>query len=155
MFPEEQFEVEGVSAASGVSDQPADDNETFQGAANRAQNAQLAVPDADFWVGLEGGIEDKEESMESYAWIVVRSANQVGKGKTGIFFLPPKVAALIHEGKELGEADDIVFGQTNSKQSNGAIGLLTHDVITRKTFYIDAVVFALIPFKRPELYPAN
>lgn len=155
MFPDEQFEIEGVSAASEVGDQPANDDETYRGAYNRAANAAKAVPEADFWVGVEGGIEDKNHDMESFAWVVVRSKDQIGKGKTGIFFLPPRVAELIREGKELGEADDIVFGQTNSKQANGAIGLLTHNVITRKTFYVTAVVTALIPYVHAELYPAH
>jgi len=153
MFPGETFVIEGVSAASEVSDQPSSDDETYRGAHNRATNAAQAVPDADFWVGLEGGIEDKGGDMESYAWIVVRTKAQTGKGKTGIFFLPPRVAELIREGKELGEADDIVFGMKNSKQANGAIGILTHDVLTRKSFYVTGVVTALIPFVHEELYP--
>jgi non-canonical (house-cleaning) NTP pyrophosphatase len=50
---------------------------------------------------------------------------------------------------ELGEADDVVFGRANSKQANGSIGLLTDDTITRTSYYVDAVVMALIPFKKP------
>jgi len=153
MFDGETFEVEGVSVSSGVSEQPSDDAETAIGARNRAMNAREAYPDADYWVGLEGGIEAKGDDMESYAWIVVVNKDgKVGRAKTGVFFLPAKVAALIKEGKELGEADDIVFGQSNSKQSNGAIGLLTHDVVTRSGYYKEAVIFALIPFKNPDLY---
>jgi inosine/xanthosine triphosphatase len=153
MFPEEEFNVQGVSVASGVSDQPMGDQETFRGAINRATNAKVAVPDADFYVGLEGGIEAKGDEMEAFAWMVVISRDgKVGKGRTGVFFLPPQVAALINEGKELGEADDIVFKKQNSKQANGAVGILTNDVITRTAFYSEAMVFALIPFKNSELY---
>lgn len=153
MFPDEEFTVEGVSVASGVSDQPTNDSETYTGAATRAQNAQTAAPNADYWVGLEGGIEAKGDEMESYAWMVVRAQDgRVGKGKTGTFFLPPAVAKLVHEGKELGDADDIVFGKTNSKQANGAVGLLTGDVLTRTSFYSDAIVLALVVFKNPEYY---
>ena len=60
--------------------------------------------------------------------------------------------SLVREGKELGEADDIVFGKENSKQTYGAVGLLTGDVIDRTRFYEDAVVLALIPFRNPDLY---
>jgi non-canonical (house-cleaning) NTP pyrophosphatase len=52
----------------------------------------------------------------------------------------------------LGEADDRVFSRKNSKQSNGAIGILTNDAIDRTELYIPAVIFALIPFKNPDLY---
>jgi len=154
MFPEEEFSAEGVSVESGVKDQPDTDEETYQGALNRIKNASVAVPDADFWVGLEGGIALQHDEMVTFAWILIRGKNgQIGKGRTGTLFLPSKVAELIRQGKELGEADDIVFGKTNSKQANGAVGLLTHDVITRTDSYESAVVSALIPFKNPELYP--
>ena len=153
MFPEQAFEVEGVSVESGVADQPKSDNETYQGAYNRAQNASQAQPEADYWVGLEGGIEAKDEAMESFAWMVVKSKDgRTGRAKTGTFFLPPQVAQLIHEGKELGEADDIVFKKSNSKQAGGAIGILTHGVVDRAAYYTEAIIFALIPFKNQELY---
>jgi non-canonical (house-cleaning) NTP pyrophosphatase len=38
---------------------------------------------------------------------------------------------LINEGKELNEADDIVSVRTNSKQTNGAVGVLTNDIEPR------------------------
>ncbi len=34
---------------------PMSDAETLMGATNRANNAKKEVPDADYWVGLEGG----------------------------------------------------------------------------------------------------
>ncbi|MBZ9731756.1 DUF84 family protein, partial [Salegentibacter sp. JZCK2] len=84
------------------------------------------VQNADYWVGIEGGIEKTgEKEMQAFAWIVVKSRQYIGKGKTGTFFLPDEIISLINEGKELGEADDIVFGQNNSKQKNGAVGILT------------------------------
>lgn len=153
MFPKETFEVEGVSASSGVPDQPMNEKETLLGATNRANNVSKIVPDVDYWVGIEGGLEEIDGDMEAFAWIVIKSKDGVmGKGRTGSFFLPQKVAKLIREGKELGEADDIVFGRTNSKQANGSVGLLTADVLTRVAFYEPAVILALIPFKNPDLY---
>jgi inosine/xanthosine triphosphatase len=156
MFPTEKHTVEGVSVDSGVSDQPATDAETYQGAYNRALNASRAVPDADFWVGLEGGIEAKAADMEAYAWMVVRSSSgQIGKGKTGTYFLPPAAAELIRQGKELGEVSDILFDTVNSKHDTGTTGLLTGGILDRTEFYSAAIIFALIPFKNPALYPAT
>ncbi|MDO8265073.1 MAG: inosine/xanthosine triphosphatase [Candidatus Parcubacteria bacterium] len=152
MFPTENFNIEGVSVASGVSEQPQNDEETFQGALNRTENVSK-ITDADFWVGIEGGIEEKNTDMEAFAWVVVKAKDgKIGKGRTGTFFLPPKIAELIKQGKELGEADDIVFGRKNSKQSNGAVGILTDDVVDRIKYYTEAVVLALIPFKNKHLY---
>ncbi len=153
MFPDEAFEIEGVSVASGVSDQSMSNVETLQGARQRVESAYAACPYGDFWVGIEGGVEEKENEMEAFAWIVVKSRDgRMGRGRTAAFFLPPRIAELIREGKELGEADDIVFGKTNSKQDNGAVGLLTDDVVHRQHYYTHATVLALIPFKNRDLY---
>lgn len=153
MFPDEEFVVTGVSVPSGVSDQPKTRQETLMGAFNRAENASKTSPDSDFWVGIEGGLEEVDEGMETFAWIVIKGKEgKWGKGKTGSFFLPEKVAALVREGRELGDADDIVFGLQNSKQANGSVGILTGNVLTRTTFYEPAVILALIPFKNQSLY---
>jgi inosine/xanthosine triphosphatase len=153
MFPQESFEFIGVSLPSGVSHQPRSDAETMRGALNRASAAAVSRPQADYWVGVEGGIQDDGDEMVAFAWIVVRSAHSLGKGRTGTFYLPQKVAELVHQGLELGDADDIVFGRSNSKQENGAIGILTDDVIDRAQLYEQAAIMALIPAKNPALYP--
>lgn len=156
MFPDEQFTVESVSVESGVPDQPMSDDQTYQGAFNRATHAGQSQPDADYWVGLEGGIDVHDNDMVTFAWTVIRSKDgRIGKGRTGTLFLPPGIAELVRQGKELGEADDIVFGKKNSKQANGATGLLTGDVVTRTDSYIMALAAALAPFKNPDLYPAD
>ena len=67
MFPNEVFNMEGISVSSGVSDQPISDTETLQGALNRAGNAEKENLHADFWVGIEGGIEEKNSEMEAFA----------------------------------------------------------------------------------------
>lgn len=153
LFPGTVFAVDTVRVPSGVSDQPGSSAETRQGACNRACRARQEHPQADYWVGVEGGIEDEGDCMAAFAWIVVVDRLRTGQGRTGLFYLPPAVAALVRQGKELGDADDIVFGKTNSKQANGAIGILTGDVLDRAAFYEQAVILALLPFKNPQLYP--
>ncbi len=155
MFPGAALDVLSLEVPSGVSRQPRGTDEIMQGALNRARNARTAVPEAAYWIGIEGGVEDVGDDMAVFAWIVVLSDRQCGKGRTGTFFLPEAVAELVRDGMEMGDADDVVFGRTNSKQANGAIGLLTDDVIDRTGYYEPAVIMALIPFKNPDLYPPN
>lgn len=153
IFPNEKFQYIGVSVPSGVSEQPKNNNETFMGATIRANNASKEMPDAEYFVGIEGGTEQMKKELEAFAWVVVKSGEMYGKSRTSTFFLPKKVVTLIvEEGKELGEADDIVFKRKNSKQKNGAVGILTGNVIDRTKYYSDAVVLALIPFKNGNLY---
>ena len=66
--------------------------------------------------------------------------------------LPAEVADLVRQGHELGEADDRVFGRTNSKQEEGAVGLLTGGVIDRVQLYEPSVVLALVAFRNADLY---
>lgn len=153
LFPAETFQFEGIAVPSGVSDQPMGDAETFEGAWNRVQAARAQQPEADYWIGIEGGnIQHQATEMEVMAWVVVCSATQMGKARTAGFFLPPKVIQLVNEGYELAHANDILFGVANSKHAGGASGLLTDDVITRIQFYTPAVILALIPFLKPNLY---
>lgn len=154
VFPDASCACEGVSAESQVSSQPLSDRETLVGAQNRVVNARSQVPDADFYVGIEGGVEDCDNELHCFAWIVVESKEgKRGKARSAAFIVPPEIRRLIiEEGKELGDADDIVFGGTNTKQKNGSIGLLTNDVITRTELYRHATVAALIPFIHEHLY---
>lgn len=153
VFPEQSFEFEGVSVPSCVSEQPMTDEETFAGARNRAINAGKAEPAADFWVGVEGGIQKTGSEMEAFAWVVVLTEDKTGKARTASFQLPPAVTELIDQGMELGHADDVVFKRDNSKQKNGAVGILTNDLIDRVGYYEPAVILALIPFLHDNLYP--
>jgi len=152
VFPNYQIISQPVAAASEVADQPMTDQETLKGAQNRARNAKLAFPDADYWIGLEGGIADDGQHMEAFAWIYILSKDIDGKARTASFELPPEIRKLVLSGVELGHADDQVFDRHNSKHGNGAVGILTHELIDRAAYYEPAVILALIPFVNRDLY---
>ncbi len=153
MFPAESFSAESVSVPSGVSLQPMTDAETLAGARNRARNAREKHPDADFWVGIEGGVDEIGGEMHAFAWVVIlRGEKGYGEARSASFLLPRVLVELIQQGVELGEADDRVFGRQNSKQENGAVGLLTGDVVDRLGLYVMPVELALIPFCNQDLF---
>ncbi len=154
-FPDEELSVSGISIPSGVSEQPFSESETLSGAINRTELLKSRYPAAHFVVGIEGGVEQRFGELWAFAWVVVSNGSKTGKGTTSRFPLPGKVKKLLDEGLELGDANDRVFSQHNSKQQGGAIGLLTGDLITRKELYVPAVIMALIPFRKENtsLYP--
>ncbi|MEM1327735.1 MAG: inosine/xanthosine triphosphatase [Bacteroidota bacterium] len=153
LFTNETLVIEGQATPSGVSDQPMGDEETYRGAYNRAKRLKEVRPDADYWIGIEGGnIRHTATEMEVMAWIVVLGQTYESKARTAGYYLPPRVIELVNQGYELGEADDIIFGVSNSKHSLGSSGLLTDGVIDRINFYMPAVIFAFLPFYKPELY---
>jgi len=152
LFPETQFSFETMPAPSGVPDQPMGDEQTYQGALNRVTHLSTHA-DADYWVAIEGGIQERGGELEVVAWVIVKSKEgKTGKGRSTTFSLPPAIAKLIREGKELGHACDIVFNESKSGYKQGTVGILTGNVIDRTRYYVDPVVMALIPFKNPHLY---
>lgn len=154
MFPAETFVVHQVRTTLTLPSQPATNAETLACAEKRVHNARELAPESDYWVGIEGGVAEGDYGMGAFAWVVILDqAERIGRGRTGEFFLPENVAGLVRQGIELGEADDRVFGRSNSKHGNGAIGLLTDNTIDRSELYIPAVIFALIPFKNPAMFP--
>ena len=153
MFSEEVFEIEGVTVDTGVSNQPLSDKETFTGASNRIKAIKDLKPQADFWVAIEGGLDETEHGMSSIDWTLIESKTGIiGKSKSSVFYLPNKIVDLIRQGYELSKAGDIVFNRKDTKSTSGIVGILTNDVINKTTHYIDMVILALIPFKNPEIY---
>ena len=155
LMPDTELEMLPISVESGVSDQPASDEETRRGARNRASNAYADQPDADFWVGLEGGIDVFEEQLMAFAWMAIRGRNgNISDARSATLPLPSAVKELIDSGMELGEANDQVFSTVNSKQGGGAYGLLTDGLYTRESIYSQTLILALIPFVN-ELYEST
>lgn len=152
LWPDEAWEVTGVSVPSGVSDQPMSDEESIRGARNRARLAQETLA-ADYGVGLEGGLHQIGEHHFDCGWaVVVNQEGLEGVGSTLRMLTPPPVMKLIQGGMELGTANDTIFGLQNSKQAAGHFGIMTKNVITRSDGYRDGVISALARFVHPHLF---
>ncbi len=151
-FPEDEIEVLGTDAASGVSSHPISAEESIQGARNRANNAALAEPSADYYVGIEGGLLEIGERAWEIGWVVIR--NKDGVYATGMgagIEMGPTILNIIKEGRELDLIlEDMGFGRLGN--ANGFYGLATNDVVTRTDALTQAVAFALARFIHPELY---
>ncbi|TOH68135.1 inosine/xanthosine triphosphatase [Vibrio parahaemolyticus] len=150
-FPQQAFEFVGISVPSEVADQPMTNEETHRGALNRVKNAKVEMPTADFYVGLEAGIEGNV----TFAWMVIESDTHRGESRSASLMLPPEVLAQLADANELGDVMDKVFGTENIKQKGGAISLLTQNQLTRSSVYHQALILALIPFTNPDHFPAN
>ncbi|EJB0386131.1 TPA: inosine/xanthosine triphosphatase [Vibrio parahaemolyticus] len=150
-FPQQAFEFVGISVPSEVADQPMTNEETHRGAVNRVKNAKEEMPTADFYVGLEAGIEGNV----TFAWMVIESDTHRGESRSASLMLPPEVLAQLADANELGDVMDKVFGTENIKQKGGAISLLTQNQLTRSSVYHQALILALIPFTNPDHFPAN
>ena len=156
MLPDTRFDTVGINVESGVADQPRGDEETRRGARQRADNARDAQPDAAYWVGLEGGVDVFDDTLMTFAWMSIRSADgRRGETRSVGLPLPAAIKVLVDDGLELGDANDQVFGTVNSKHQGGAFGLLTEGRYTRESVYVEALCVALVPLINPVYQSGN
>ena len=144
--------IESVAVDSGVRAQPLSDDEAITGATNRARSAQQAS-NADLGIGLEGSVADSAYGMFVTGWAaVVDRSGTLGIGGSGRFLVPATIAEGLRNGGELGTLMDQLVGQTNTKQRQGAVGILTSGLISRTEALESAVIFALTRFLNPTYY---
>lgn len=70
LFKDQEIEIVGYAAVSGVPDTPYDE-QTFNGAKNRALDAKKHVKGADYHIGLESGLVERYGHMYEEAWAAV------------------------------------------------------------------------------------
>ena len=145
-------EIHAVNVPSGVSAMPMSDGETIAGARNRAIAACRQL-DADLGVGLEGGVHPEPFGLMLQGWVVVVDQDgREGIGGTARLPLPKPIADRVRASEELGVVMDDILGQSNVKQKEGAVGVLTAGLVLRHETFAVAVAYALAPFVAPQFY---
>ena len=91
VWPGSDCEMIECDAPSGVSEQPMSDEESIQGARNRARHA-IKNTNAGYGVGLEGGLHKIGNQYFDCGWIAVvdREGNE-GVGSTARILTPPRI----------------------------------------------------------------
>lgn len=132
-FPEAT--IESIEVSSDVSVQPFSNEETRQGAINRARNTMLQT-NADFTFGLEGGVDEIAGEMYCCNWGAVTMKDGTVISSSGAqFALPDIIAQQLRVGKELGPVMDVYTNSENIRQHQGAIGIFTNNLIDRKEMF--------------------
>lgn len=97
-------DIDSVEVDSGIADQPLDREITKKGAINRAKNARKSKPEADFWIGLEGGLHeyDEEYHLVTLACLIDKEGNQyIDEGEE--IHLPEEVSKRAKKGEWFGD----------------------------------------------------
>ncbi|WP_225333378.1 inosine/xanthosine triphosphatase [Halomicrobium urmianum] len=139
--------VEGVTVDSGVSEQPRRRAETVAGAENRARRA-LAAGDADYGVGVEGGVAETDGPPGTWLvmWAAVTDGDRLARGGGPSIRLPDDVAQRVRDGGELGPVLDDQAGTSDVGEGVGAAGVLTGGAVDRESSLVHAVAGAFGPF---------
>lgn len=131
----DDVEFQEVNVPSNVSNQPFSDEETRQGAINRAINA-LEATGADMNFGLEGGVQEIDGMMYCCNWgALALKDGQVLTAAGAQFMLPDEIAAKLKEGQELGPVIDEWVNEKDTRHHQGAIGVLTAGLIDRTEMF--------------------
>ncbi|MBH8599572.1 MULTISPECIES: DUF84 family protein [unclassified Thermoactinomyces] len=125
-----------VSVPSGVSNQPLSDEETLQGAINRAENARKEM-DADIGVGLEGGVAETAHGLFLCNWGALTDRNGIRVMAGGARIkLPDEFLIPLKEGKELSIIMEQYTKQKNIGTTLGAVGVFTNGYVERQEMFL-------------------
>lgn len=143
-----------VEVDPGVGEQPRG-AEGPRGAANRARRALEALDEASLGVGIEAAIVEDDASGSTFDVQYAAIADPQGRVTTGAgpgFAYPPSVLEAVDGGHTIGEVFEAIEGRTGVGEGEGAIGVLTRGGATRSELTEWAVIAALVPRLRPDLY---
>lgn len=143
--------VQGLEVPSGIPDQPYGDEQTKEGAINRAKRVlERGAIEAKnqstevLGMGLEGGVFDYQGELWSTVWVAVTDVQDNLFLVNGARFqVPEPLASAIKNGGEMGPAMDKIIGDENVKHKGGAIGVITQDFIDRTEEYSGLAKLAL------------
>jgi inosine/xanthosine triphosphatase len=143
VYGKENCHIEGVEVDSSVSQQPIGDKETRTGARQRVLAARTVRPEADFWVGIEAGIDDGM----TFSWISIETPLQRGEARSASLMLPNTIVNEINEGKNLAVAMETLTGLADLGRQGGSISYFTDNLLTRGSVYYQAIILALAPLR--------
>ena len=162
--PGARFEIVGREVASGVRETPISRAESMEGARHRG-DALLRIAREEklpwqIFVGLEGGLDVIEENgrravfLSSWAY-VTDGAGRGAFGQSGAIELPDALAAeVLDRGVSLGVAIDAFAARSGVRDAEGAWGVLSAGLITRRDSFRIGVINAFAPFFNFEMYRA-
>lgn len=130
-------EVISLDVPSNVSVQPYSDEETMEGAINRAK--QCANVEA-VGLGLEGGVMYVQNQLYLCNWGALVTPNQDVYTASGARIpLPDEIDVQLKAGFELGDLMDIYAKKKGVRDKEGAIGIFTNDQVSRHQMFVHVV----------------
>ena len=148
-----EINVIGCSASSSVSSQPLSDEETRQGAINRAKDS-LNKTNAELGIGLETGVFFLNDNVYLCNWgaLVDRNENiYVTNGP--IILLPNEYRKELLAGQNLEEIMHHSTGIASLGTKQGAIGIFTQNRLTREQVLTEVVKVLLAQYHYYHQFP--
>ena len=133
------YQVLAFDAQSGVSDQPIGDEETREGAVNRASVAQNSLSGS-IGIGLEGGVMDVAGKLFLCNWgALMIPDGRLYTAAGARIELPDSFKEKIDDGQELSTIMNTYTKREDIRNHEGAIGIFTADLVDRASMFVHVV----------------
>lgn len=130
-------EVISLDVPSNVSVQPFSDDETMEGAINRAKQC---ASDKAIGIGLEGGVMYVQDQLFLCNWGALVTPNKEVYTASGARIpLPDEIDVQLKAGFELGDLMDIYAKKKGVRHKEGAIGIFTNEKVSRHEMFAHVV----------------
>ncbi|WP_079708220.1 DUF84 family protein [Paraliobacillus ryukyuensis] len=124
---------------SNVGAQPISDEETMQGAINRAKHSAKLKENA-CGIGLEGGVTRIKKQVFLCNWgALVDRFGEVYVASGARIPLPKEIVLELEKGNELGDIMVSYANKQDIRKKEGAIGIFTNETISRKDMFVHVV----------------
>ncbi|MHC1680533.1 MAG: inosine/xanthosine triphosphatase [Methanomassiliicoccales archaeon] len=144
-----QLVVNAVHVQRTVGEQPWG-KEAELGAEARAREG---LGKGDLGIGIEAGVLERSDGLyDVQHCVIVDGTGWTTRGQGMGFRYPPSVADLVRKGMTVGDACAQLFEEGDQGSGKGAIGILTNGFLDRKSLTEQAVLAAMVPRIRKELY---
>lgn len=116
-------------------------------------SAKKEIVDAEYYVCVEGGMEEFDTQMHETAYVVVENKN-AGKGVSSCasFRVPTWIAEEVKKGRGFADAVDVFFKTQGTKQGGGFVKILTDGVINKEEHCMQALTIAFASADKSEWY---
>ncbi len=148
-----KFEVIPIAVTSGVHPFPMSQQETLEGSINRAKQAKRKIGDADFYVGIEGGLLLFNNHHYIQAIAAVIKGSEISVARSVAIEVSKRIVEQIDPTSDQSKRTiDHLLGRENLFQHEGVMGVLTQNKLTRTQILRDTVICALPRFLVPDYY---
>lgn len=131
VYPD-SFNVIGRNVEVMISEQPMSDQETRQGAIERAK---ACSGKDNIGIGLEGGIMVIEGTLYLCSWGALAEGSRIVTASGARLALPDSFYASLLEGRELKDVMDSYTERSGVSHKEGAVGVFTNGLLSRTSMF--------------------
>jgi non-canonical (house-cleaning) NTP pyrophosphatase len=152
LFPDEDFDYVTL-ALEKDGPEPIGKNSILNQINSAIDSAKAQIPDADYYICMEGGMIDDGIKMNEVAHVSVCPAK--GESVTtscASFPVPKAISDEVRKGKDFAVAVDEFFKTNGTKQGGGFVNILTGGIINKEDHYFQATAIAFSAVVKSDWY---